>query len=195
MKAKQEELESSFFEKQVDVDSAAAKLFKAGKDSEAVALLTAFSDESASTISTEWTNLLHYLFAKYHDGYTMILDEPVFRAVEYFYPRWWLFLTDYFTNVVKDHYYELPEGYDTLDNVFGDKKSWVLKALGVPPREGAEAAGGEPQALAAEGGRHSHSALTVVGVVCGVVGFVVGNRKNFRSGYTTIGDSGVDVRV
>ena len=195
VKAKQEELEKGFFEKQVDVDKKAAKLFEEGKDDEAVALLTKFSTDSAKAIGSEWTKLLHYLFAKYHDGYTMILDEPEFRAVEFFYPRWWLVLTDYFTNVVGDHYYELPSGFDTLDNVFGEKRAWVLKKLGM------EGGGNEnfpdsPLVLGSkQAGTHSTPVLGIVGVVCGLVGFVVGTRKN-RSGYSSISDvTGVEVRV
>ncbi|GMH76765.1 hypothetical protein TrST_g11386 [Triparma strigata] len=193
IKAKQQELEESFFKAQKEIDEKAVKLVNEGKRDEAIQLLTKFSTDSAETIFDEWGKLLHYLFAKYHDGYTNILDEPEFRAVEFFYPRWWLVMTDYFTNVVNDHFYELPEkgSYDTLDNVFpGDKKNWVLEQLGMG------AAAGDVEIGENVEGATGFSTFLVgsVGVVCGLAGYFAGNRKN-RGGYTQIADAGMDVRV
>jgi dipeptidase len=62
-----------------------------------VKLLTAASDQMATTIVDGWRDLLPQLITKYHDGYeAQDLTAPHITMKRLFYPLWWLQMTGYF---------------------------------------------------------------------------------------------------
>lgn len=72
---------------QKELEAKAATLWNDGKEHEARALLTEYSDKNAAKVLAAWWELSHDLYIKYNDGYVNTkgdLGEPVF------YPAWWL---------------------------------------------------------------------------------------------------------
>lgn len=183
--SKQQEVEDKFVASVATSDAAATALMKEGKRSEAVEVMTNFSHAAAGTIFTEWHSLLHGLFAKYHDGYIAITSSDVFDASEFFYPRWWLVLTDFFTNVIKDHDWKLPSGLETLDNVFGEKKDSVLKALGMAEGGGSSQIERSSKQV---GGGLGVGIVTIIAAVFGAVGFMIGRKQQSHAGYLSVPD-------
>lgn len=69
------------------VEAKAQSLYAKGKNKEAVALLTDFSEQQSRNVLNAWWNLAEQLFLKYEDGYVNT-DTHIAKPV--FYPAWWL---------------------------------------------------------------------------------------------------------
>jgi hypothetical protein len=116
VQAKQKELEDGFV---VAVEEI-SKHVKDMSDEEKAEHLTAFSNAAGQTIFDEWGALFHNLIATFHDGYHMDGSGLDIKMNEFFYPRWWLVLTDYFTRTLYDNDWSAPtEEWETVDNLWG----------------------------------------------------------------------------
>ena len=131
VQGKQQQLEKEFMEGLGDVDEKAAKLIGEGKMEKAVKLMTDYSNGTADTIFDAWGKLLHMLFAKFHDGYQSLTSTSTFDAAEFFYPRWWLRMSNFFVSVIEDHGWEPPSDGESLEEVFPPEKlAKVLEIMG-----------------------------------------------------------------
>jgi dipeptidase len=176
--ALQMELETGFSDQISALDEKASKMIEIGEEEEVVQMLTKFSVDSGDLVFASWKKLFVRLVSKYHDGYIMDLTGVEFKASEVFYPRWWLVLSDYFKNVVDDHHWQPPAGWENMKNVFGTEST--------APLEGKAEAG---VAQAASGGV---GAAVLLAAVFGLVGFAAGNKygsRSGRAGYAAVGDA------
>jgi hypothetical protein len=113
---KQNELEGGFAE-------AVKKITEEVKDMDdekAVEKLTQFSKSAGQAVFDAWGTLLTDLIGTFHDGYHMDPSDKDIKMNEFFYPRWWLVLTDYFTHTLYDNDWVAPEeAWETVDNLWG----------------------------------------------------------------------------
>jgi len=129
VQAKQQELEAEFFEGLTSIDEKATKFIEEGKMDKAINLMTEYSNGTADDIFDTWGKLLHMLFAKYHDGYRSLTETSTFDAAEYFYPKWWLRMSDFFVNIIEDHKWTPPKD-ESIESIFPtDKIGKVLEVL------------------------------------------------------------------
>ncbi len=68
-------------------ENEALKLWKAGDEAGARAMLTRYCDGNAGAVLEEWWKLAELLYLKYNDGY---LNTREGMAQSVFYPAWWL---------------------------------------------------------------------------------------------------------
>ena len=117
VESKQKELETKFVS---EVNELIGEVGKMEDREKAVKKMTEFSKQAGQTIFDAWGVLFHDLIATFHDGYHMDNSGLDIKMNEYFYPRWWLVLTDYFTITLTDNDWVKPtESWETVDNVWG----------------------------------------------------------------------------
>ena len=122
VKTLQEEVENAFVAQLAGKDRHATHLIDTFVDGRALAVeyLTKVSDRDARLVFDEWGALFWRLVGKYHDGYIMVTNTETIHGSDYFYPMWWLVMTDFYMNVVGDKYWKAPGGWENLQNVFGE---------------------------------------------------------------------------
>ena len=64
--------------------------------SEAVQLITDFTEKSGQSVSDAWRDILPILFATVRDGQNIITNLTAIHPRSFFYPQWWLEMTGYF---------------------------------------------------------------------------------------------------
>ena len=202
--AKQQELENEFVKELPLKDRHATHLIDTFVDGKALAIeyLTKVSQRDARLIFDEWGALFWKLVAKYHDGYIMVTDTETIHGSDFFYPRWWLIMTDFFMNVVGDKYWKAPGGWESLQNVFGEvgggapnqdekkKRGFWTKLLRDSPElfEASNNANGGnyEDSFGKDDARVGGSVVTTVGAACTciAVGFWAGKYATERKRYT-----------
>ena len=124
---KQNEVESELFEKvELATDKAKKMVEEKESNGKVAEYLTSVSLEVGEFVFTTWKALLFELIGLVHDGYQTGVTEPTetsptaIKMTEFFYPRWWLVLTDYFSNSVEAKDWTPPtNSWESVENVFG----------------------------------------------------------------------------